>query len=230
MAADALNRRNIKELVQDGPYPVLCDLGCDNGEWTIELARSSGSERAFGAEMVPESARLAESKGVRAIVSDLNEAFPFEDETFDLVHANQVIEHVKDVDHFVSEIIRVLKAGGVAVISTENGSSWHNIFAATMGWQIFSLTSVSARARSVGNPLALHRSDAPRGFPDTHRTIFNYRGLVEFFQAHGLTVVAARGAGYYPMPASFGRIDIRHCHFMTVKVRKAGAETSLRSS
>jgi 2-polyprenyl-3-methyl-5-hydroxy-6-metoxy-1,4-benzoquinol methylase len=186
----------------------------------MELARFCAAQQVFGAEMVPESGRLARSKGVHATISNLNDAFPFEEDSFDLVHGNQVIEHVKDVDHFVAETIRILKPGGVAIISTENGSSWHNIFAAIMGWQIFSLTSVSARARSIGNPLALHRVDAAPHVPDTHRTIFNYLGLVELFRAHGLEVLAVRGAGYYPLPASFGSVDVRHSHFITVKVKK----------
>jgi SAM-dependent methyltransferase len=179
----------------------------------------------FGVEMVPERARLAHSKGVRATVSDLNEAFPFASGTFDLVHSNQVIEHVKDVDHFIAETMRVLRVGGVAVISTENGSSWHNIFAAIMGWQMFSLTSVSVRARSIGNPLALHRDAPPPRVLDTHRTIFNYRGLIEIVKVHGLTLIDARGAGYYPLPAGVGRIDVRHSHFITIKARKVGPET-----
>ena len=225
-AADTLNRRNIKELVSDGPYPRLCDLGCDDGGWTVDLARSCGSGHIAGAEMVPERAHIAQSRGVNVTLSDLNDAFPFIDESFDLVHANQVIEHVKDVDHFIAETIRILTIGGVAVISTENGSSWHNIFAAVMGWQTFSLSSLSTRARSVGNPLALHRGDPPPRTFDKHRTIFNYRGLIEFLKAHGLAIVAARGAGYYPLPAGVGSFDLRHCHFITIKVRKVGSEAS----
>jgi SAM-dependent methyltransferase len=208
----------------------LCDLGCGGGEWTAELARTCGSEHVFGVEIVGERARLAHSNGVRATVADLNELFPFEDECFDLVHANQVIEHVKDVDHFIAEIIRVLRVGGIAVISTENGSSWHNIFAAIMGWQTFSLSSVSVRARTVGNPLALHRRAPPPQVLDTHRTIFNYRGLIEILVAHGLAVVEVRGAGYYPLPASIGGVDVRHCHFITVKARKVRTDASSYSA
>jgi 2-polyprenyl-3-methyl-5-hydroxy-6-metoxy-1,4-benzoquinol methylase len=89
---------------------------------------------------------------VQVVISDLTDTFPFDNESFDLVHANQVIEHVSDVDHFLAETNRVLRVGGVALISTENGISWHNVFAATMGWQIFSLTNVSAQTRKVGNP------------------------------------------------------------------------------
>jgi 2-polyprenyl-3-methyl-5-hydroxy-6-metoxy-1,4-benzoquinol methylase len=218
--AVALNRRNIIELVQDRPYAAMCDLGCDDGQWTSELARCSRSRTIVGVEIGAERAQIAHTRGIRVVVSDLTRGFPFTDGAFDLVHANQVIEHVSDVDHFLAEVKRVLRVGGVAVISTENGSSWHNVAAAAMGWQIFSLTNVSARSRSVGNPLALHRRGPLVPTSWTHKTIFNYRGLLDIVAAHGLTVLDAVGAGYHPLPAGLGRIDVRHSHFVTVKAVK----------
>ncbi len=220
-AAEVLNRRNIQELVQDRAYLALCDLGCDDGRWTMELASRSQSRQIFGVEIVADRAQMANSRGVKVTISDLSVRFPFEDESFDLVHANQVIEHVSDVDHFLAEASRILRVGGVAIISTENGSSWHNVFAAIMGWQIFSLTNVSTRTSGVGNPLALHRGTSPVLPSWRHKTIFNYQGLVEILGIYGLTVVITRGAGYYPLPARAGRIDPRHSHFITVKALKA---------
>jgi ubiquinone/menaquinone biosynthesis C-methylase UbiE len=41
------------------------------------------------------------------------ESIPYEDKTFDMVHASSVIEHVLDVEKAFSEIYRVLKPGGV---------------------------------------------------------------------------------------------------------------------
>jgi SAM-dependent methyltransferase len=222
-AAAALNRRNILELVRDRPYMDLCDLGCDDGQWTAELARSSCSQHVFGVEIVAGRARDARERGVQVVVADLTNTFPFEDKSFDLVHANQVIEHISDIDHFLNEIHRVLRVGGVALISTENGSSWHNIFAATMGWQIFSLTNVSALSLGVGNPLAMHRGRSWALPSWTHKTIFNYRGLREVLNLHGLRVDRTVGAGYHPLPAGVGRFDVRHCHFITVKAVKSAA-------
>src|SRR5262249_48133121 len=49
------------------------------------------------------------------------EDIPFDDEFFDIVHANSVIEHVADLDAALSEIFRVLKPGGVFWFSS--GSS-----------------------------------------------------------------------------------------------------------
>lgn len=47
------------------------------------------------------------------VVDGRAEAIPFDDGTFDVVHASSVIEHVPQVEGAISEIHRVLKPGGV---------------------------------------------------------------------------------------------------------------------
>jgi len=211
-----LNQENIKNLVSDRRRPRMCDLGCDDGLWTLEVARAAGSTEIHGVEIVVERAKLARERGINAVVADLNRKLPYRDGTFDLVHANQVIEHISDLDTFLSEIHRVLRVGGASLISTENGSSWHNVGAATMGWQIFSLSNVSAKAGGLGNPLALHRGEAGMISSWTHKTIFNYRGLLEIQEVHGLRPLRVLGAGYHPLPPRLGRLDSRHAHLLAV--------------
>jgi SAM-dependent methyltransferase len=92
--------------------------------------------------------------------ADLNDGLPFDDERFDVVVSNQVLEHLADTDAFVSEVARVLRPGGVAAVSTENLASWHNIAALLLGWQPFSLSNVTSARAGLGNPLALHRGEA----------------------------------------------------------------------
>lgn len=216
-AADMLNRRNILSLASGTNPKSFLDLGCDDGKWTKKVAAAAGATNIYGIEIIPKSADYSRKAGVQVTVGSLDNELPYDDMLFDLVHSNQVIEHVSDIDKFTSEAFRVLKPGGTFIVSTENGSSWHNIFAAMMGWQIFSLTNLSKLRSGVGNPLAIHKGQAAFTGPWTHKVIFNYQGLKEFLETHGFTNIEIFGAGYYPFPAFMGRIDPRHAHFITAK-------------
>lgn len=219
--AAEMNRQNLARLVRRGGGRSLLDLGCDDGTWTRRLADSAGAQDVRGVEVVQEQVEKAKANGIRVYAADLNRPLTeIPSETFDIVHANQVIEHVSNVDLFVSEVYRVLRKGGHAVISTENGSSWHNVFAAVMGWQIFSSTNVSSLRAGLGNPFAIQRGSQPFTGTWTHKTIFNYRGLIEMFEAHGFRNVSIAGAGYFPLPGFLGRIDPRHSAFITVFAEK----------
>ena len=215
-------RACILDCLEPAMDPVLLlDCGCDDGEWTGQLGTRLGKARLFGIEVVEERRTLAVQGGIDARQADLNDPFPFPDDTFDVLHANQVIEHITDTDHFIGEMRRVLKPGGYAVICTENLGSWHNIFALTLGWQPFSLSNITDRRFQIGNPLAIHHGEAatnPKSWQ--HHRVFSYRGLRDVFEVHGFKVVRVEGSGYFPLPSGMAKLDPRHAAFLTVKVRK----------
>lgn len=218
--ASALNIKNIQGLLEPNPAAALLDVGCDDGTLTLKLAKIIGTSNISGVEIVPDQAEKAARYNIKVKSFDLNDKFDWPDNTFDVVHANQVIEHLYNSDNFLSEIYRTLKPDGYAIISTENASSWCNIFASVMGWQIFSLTNISTKKRNIGNPLAIHRDEQPAPPSWNHVRIYNWRGLKELLEAHSLIVEQAAGAGYFPLPAFLGNIDKIHAHFMTFKARK----------
>ncbi len=148
--------------------------------------------------------------------ADLNEALPFDDERFDVVVSNQVLEHLGDTDAFVSEVSRLLEPTGLAVVSTENLASWHNIAALLLGWQPFSLSNVTSARAGLGNPLAVHRGEHQGATSWQHSRVFSYRGLRELFESHALAVRGVLGAGYFPLPATVGRLEPRHAAFLTI--------------
>jgi SAM-dependent methyltransferase len=57
-------------------------------------------------------------KGWTAV--NLDDDLPFRSNTFDLVMMLEVVEHLADIPHILGEIARVLKPGGVAILSTPN--------------------------------------------------------------------------------------------------------------
>ena len=211
------NLGNIRRALEGAPAGgALVDLGCADGSRTLDFAAQARAGSTYGVEVTPAHARAARARGVDVVEADLNGRLPFDDARFDIVVSNQVIEHLADTDRFVSEIRRILRPGGLAVTSTENLASWHNISALLLGWQPFSLTNVTRRGGGVGNPLALHRGEEPALPTWEHMRVFAYRGLRELFLTHGFTVTAVLGAGYYPLGARVGRLEPRHAAFLTL--------------
>lgn len=218
MFEDAMtkNLENIANLLSEfsnGRSVRILDLGCWDGTNLVGYAGTRA--RLTGVEMSHHAAMSASDRSVRVVQADLNGALPFVDGSFDVVTSNQVIEHLCDTDIFLRESFRVLRPGGLVVVSTENLASWHNVFALMLGWQAFSLSNVSHTNLGLGNPLALLRGSDPSEKGMEHLRIFSHRGLHELLACHGFARVRVLGAGYYPLPAAVGRVDPRHAVFMT---------------
>lgn len=223
LESERTNVENIRRAVLrygTGGKRVL-DLGCGDGKTTIALCASLPGSRVSGVERHRESRESARSRGVEVIDADLDLALPFDPASFDLVISNQVIEHLSDTDSFVAEIYRVLVPGGLAVVSTENLASWHNIAALVLGFAPFSTINYSDRIYPLGNPLSIHSGETlvlHDGM--VHRRIFTTTSLRALFAGHGFCVHDIRGSGYYPLPALVGRIEPRHAHFITIAATK----------
>ena len=127
--AQKKNRENIFKLLPkiNGKVSIL-DLGCDDGSWTEKLGAKYTNFSLSGVEVVEERYKEAIKKGINVKSFDLNGPFDFENSFFDVVHCNQVIEHLYDTESFISEVYRVLRSGGTFIVSSVSLSSWHNIF------------------------------------------------------------------------------------------------------
>lgn len=100
----------------------VLDLGCLDG-MIAELFLKQGN-RVSGIEASSPAVEKARGRGIHAVCSDLNAPFPFDNASFDVVFAGEVIEHVGDVDHFTTEILRVLRPGGSLIVTTPNLASF----------------------------------------------------------------------------------------------------------
>ncbi|MDP3982949.1 MAG: class I SAM-dependent methyltransferase [bacterium] len=233
--AMADNNHNIIGLLGVNKKAKAIDIGCGDGKLTLDFRDKLRSCKITGADGQDGRLLAATKNGVDEVIKvNLEEKWPLKNKSFDVVISNQVIEHMVNVDNFIKEIYRTLKPGGYCIISTENLSSWHNIFALILGYQDFSHHIL--QERHIGNPLAIHYgkktaswSSKDHGGTDDslfpHVKILTYRSLVEAFEINNLTFESGTGSGYYPLFGSLARlaskIDPYHSHFITAKFRKA---------
>lgn len=99
----------------------VLDVGCATG-FFLEAAQEHGWD-VYGVELSRYAARLAQKKfGGRVFNGTLEEA-GFADNEFDLVALSDLLEHIPDPLHFLGEVWRILKPGGMAMIVTPNVAS-----------------------------------------------------------------------------------------------------------
>lgn len=100
----------------------VLDMGCGTGYGTAILARAAANVVGIdlGDDAIAEARRRYGSAANLEYLQGDCYALPFDDGEFDVVVANEIIEHVTDHDAFVSEARRVLKADGLFLVSTPN--------------------------------------------------------------------------------------------------------------
>ena len=137
---------------------VLLDVGCGDGSLLFRYLDYRPG-RLCGIEAAPALKAKAAERGLEVVSFDLNSPWPYDDETFDVVHSSQVIEHLHNTRLFVQELYRVLKPGGTALVTSENLTSFLNLGAMVLGYTPFTLMRVCGWF--LGNPLGLHYGEEP---------------------------------------------------------------------
>lgn len=115
----------IKNLNRKYYFKKFLDAGCADGSFAEKLKDNFGFD-TFGVDISPGVVRFAPKKGIKAAVCNLEESLPFADAEFDLITACEVIEHIYDTDFFIEELKRILKNGGILIITTPNLVSLRN--------------------------------------------------------------------------------------------------------
>lgn len=99
----------------------LLDVGCGNGLF-LEAASARGWEVAGVELSAPAAAEARRRVGERVSLGTLEDA-KFSEDAFDVVTLWEVIEHVPHPVRLLSEIRRVLRPGGMLLLSTPNADS-----------------------------------------------------------------------------------------------------------
>lgn len=102
------------------------DIGAGNGIASYALAKDGWQVKA----LEPDSSDLVGIGAIRKLavesqlpiefVQEFGEKLPFDNQTFDLVFARQVLHHAKDLQQLCNEIYRVLKPEGIFIAVREH--------------------------------------------------------------------------------------------------------------
>jgi ubiquinone/menaquinone biosynthesis C-methylase UbiE len=113
----------------------ILDAGCDNGYLSGPF---TADYKITGVDLNSAAIYKCREKypHARYEISDLL-ALPFNDNQFDAIIFNMVIEHIRDVDKALAELKRVLKEGGVMALTTPNYASIPWCVIETIWFRIF---------------------------------------------------------------------------------------------
>jgi SAM-dependent methyltransferase len=101
-----------------GPGLRVLDLGCRTGALTQHYAEGN---TVVGVDVDRSALEQAEARlGIETVWADVEEVLPFPDDSFDVVVAGELLEHLADPGAVVAHVRRVLRPGGRFVGSVPN--------------------------------------------------------------------------------------------------------------
>jgi SAM-dependent methyltransferase len=96
------------------PDPAILDAGCGTGGY---LKRYSQLGRAVGVEPSADAVRFCHERGLDPVHQAGLESLPLEDDSFNLIAATDVLEHIAAEQEALRELRRVAVPGGVLLLT-----------------------------------------------------------------------------------------------------------------
>ncbi|HEY0100946.1 MAG TPA: class I SAM-dependent methyltransferase [Pyrinomonadaceae bacterium] len=106
-------QRIVAELNTQGRAPRILDVGCGTGA-NLEMLAQFGE--AEGVDVSEDALAFCRARGLTRVTLGAAERLPYADDSFDLVTALDVVEHLDDDAGGLREMRRVLRPGGRALL------------------------------------------------------------------------------------------------------------------
>lgn len=160
---------------------VVLDIGAGRGHDLAAASRLIPKAKLFAVECWPPFAQDLERRGIDVFRIDLEkDRLPLPNESVDIVIANQILEHTKEIFWIFHEVSRTLKTGGKFIIGVPNLASLHNRLLLLVGKQPSVIKSASAHVRGY-----------------TRQDLFDF---VETCYPSGYALTRWGGSNFYPFP------------------------------
>ena len=169
------------------PGSTVLDLGAGRGIDLASARQCFPNASLLAVESWPPYIDELSTQGIKVFQINLeHDKVPMRDESVDVVVANQVLEHCKEIFWILSEAARVLHVGGSLVVGVPNLAALHNRVLLAFGGQPSCIRSVSAHVRGYT------KSD-----------------LVDFMGSAfpgGMVLREFGGSNFYPFPPRVARV------------------------
>lgn len=134
----------------------VLDFGAGVGLLSRRLLRTGWARSVTATDLLPRPRDLPDA--IKWVDADLNAVTPLAAASFDVVVAVEVVEHLENPRATARELFRLLRPGGLVLVSTPNNESWRALIALAVRGHFVSFGDSSYPAHIT----ALVRSDLQR--------------------------------------------------------------------
>ena len=109
-----LDHQITRSVLSGGKFTSILETGCGTGKNTEFLSQIGARVHAldFSSGMIEKAKEKIKAENVRFSMADLTTPWPCEDQAYDLIACNLVLEHIQDLSHVFSEAARTLQPEG----------------------------------------------------------------------------------------------------------------------
>lgn len=110
--------KDVAQRLRNTEYQSLLDIGCGTG-YLIDILQKQKNSLYCGLDLSPQMLKMAKQKLPQSVylTEGSADSLPYEDNSFDIVTCIQSFHHYPKPEKSMSEAYRVLKPGGLYIIS-----------------------------------------------------------------------------------------------------------------
>lgn len=188
--------------MQVSPGDTAIDLCCGTCDWTISLAKASGTGRIAGLDFSANMLKYGEEK-IRSLGLDKQVelvqgnamSLPYEDNTFDYATIGFALRNVPDLVQVIKEMQRVVKPGGMVVSLELSKPTWQPFKSV---YYFYFQTILPLLGKLIAK-----RYEQYRWLPESLVSFPDHKELARIFRETGLTGVQA-----YPLTGGIAALHL----------------------
>ena len=184
--SETYGRDVLKKVIRNLDISLCVDLGCGDGDDLMIVKKENPDSKCIGIDFGNWNNEKLLERGLEPVSVNIEtQTLPIGDEKVDLVIANQILEHTKEIYWINHEIFRTLKVGGYLYLGVPNVLSLHNRILGIFGIHPTCSKMISAHVR------VFSKKD----------TFLFYKEVAKKF----ISVKGFYGSQFYPFPKILAR-------------------------